>query len=100
MSASFLVRTFRSCGECWRHQRFDSETREQGAIARDIGIARGQQLLAVKNGVRAGQEAQRLQLIGHRFTAGRQAYECFWHHDAGYRDRAYEIERIHGCCAL
>ena len=60
------------------------------------GIARGQQLLAVENRVRAGEETQRLQLVAHLLAAGRQAHVCLRHHDARDGDRAHEVERIHG----
>src|ERR1700733_3452213 len=48
--------------------------RQQSAVARHVGVAGGQELLAVEDGVGAGEEAQRLQLIAHRLAAGRQAY--------------------------
>ena len=64
-------------GEPRRHQRFDAEARQQRAVARHIGIARGQQLLAVENGIRAGQETQRLQLVTHGFASGGEAQEDF-----------------------
>src|SRR6516165_7082832 len=46
----------------------EPEAREQLAIARHVGVAGGEQFLAVENGVRAREETQRLQLIAHRLA--------------------------------
>ena len=67
---------------------------EQRAIARDVRVAGGQQLLAVEDRIRAGEETQRLQLVAHDFASGRQAHRGLGHHDARDGDRAHEVERI------
>jgi len=46
-------------------ERIHAQLVEQRAIALRIGIAGRQQLLAVEDRIRAGEEAQRLNRIGH-----------------------------------
>src|ERR1700691_5321968 len=55
-------------------RRRKSETYEQSAVACHVGVAGGEQLLAVEDGVGAGEEAQRLQLVAHRLAPRRQTH--------------------------
>src|SRR5690349_12225884 len=43
----------------------DAELGEQRPVARRLGIARGEQLVAVEVGIGAGEEAERLDRLGH-----------------------------------
>ena len=71
-----------------RH-RPQAEAREQRLVALDVGVAGGQQLLAVEDRIGAGQEAQRLQLVAHLGAAGRQPH----HRRAASAMRATAIVR-------
>lgn len=50
--------------------RLDAETIQQVRVAYSLRVLCGQQHVADENRVRAGDEAQRLQLVGHVLTAG------------------------------
>src|SRR5262249_31018032 len=72
----------------------ESEAREQARVALDVGVAGGEQLLAVEDRVRAGEEAERLQLVAHRLAPGREPYVRARHEEARDGDGAHEIEGI------
>ena len=60
------------------------------------GIRRGQQPVAEEHRVGAGQEAERLRLVGQRQPAGAQPDERRRHQDARGGDRPHQLERILG----
>src|ERR1700730_4289007 len=85
--ARVVVRARRSCAASSRASaassarasrfmalRRQSQAREALPVARDLRVAGGEELLAVENGVGAGEEAQGLQLIAHALAPGGQAY--------------------------
>ena len=74
--------------------RGQSEALEQPPIGRGVGIARRQQLLAVEDRVRAGEEAQRLQLVAEIAAARGQPDVRPRHQDPRDGDAAHELERI------
>ena len=57
-------------------------------------IRRGQQLLAVEDRVRAGEEAERLHCVAHLGAPGGQAQVGLRHQQARSRDRAHQVERV------
>src|SRR5215472_17583882 len=75
--------------------RHEAELVHQSPVAVALGIGRGEELRAVEDRVGAGEEAQRLRLLAHVLAPGRQAHHRLRHGDAGDRDGAHEIDRIH-----
>ena len=75
-------------------RRAHTETIEQASIVFDVGIAGGQQFLAVENRVCTGEKRERLQLISHLFATRRQSDCGARHQDSRHRDSPNEIERI------
>ena len=63
-------------------------------------VRRGQQLRPVEDRVGAGEETQRLHLVGHVLAPGRQPHHRARHRDARDRDGAHEVERVEaGFCS-
>src|SRR4029077_12767677 len=77
-----------------RSERVNAELVEQGAIARGFGIAGGEELVAVEDRIRAGEEAQRLHCFGHVRAPGGEPHETRRHGDAGAGDGAHELAPI------
>ena len=75
------------------HRR-EAELREQRAVGLGFRVAGRQELVAVEDRVRAGEEAQRLHRIAELAAAGREPHHRLRHRDPRDRDRADELERI------
>ncbi len=72
----------------------EPQLREQRAVGVDVGVAGRQQLVAVEDRVRAGEEAQRLDGVAQLAPARRQPHHGLRHRDPRDGDRAHEIERV------
>src|SRR5690606_13960777 len=72
--------------------RLQPETLEKPLVVAGLRVVGGQEPLTVEDRVRAGHEAQCLQLVAHLLTPGRQAHDARRHRDAADRDGAYELE--------
>src|SRR5450755_2506721 len=70
-SASKL--TLSACASRFIDSCVQAQPCKQLPIALDVRIAGGEEFLAVENRVRAGEKAQRLQLVTHAAAAGREA---------------------------
>nr|GEU28319.1 conserved hypothetical protein [Tanacetum cinerariifolium] len=74
--------------------RFQAQLGQQFAVVVRFRVVGGEQLVAVKNRIGAGQEAHRLHRFAHLAPARRQAHARFRHGDAGDCNGAHEFERI------
>jgi hypothetical protein len=72
----------------------EPELVEERAIGVDVGVAGGEQALAVEDRVRAGEVAKRLHCIAELAAPRRKADHRARHHDPRHGDRAHELERI------
>src|SRR5438067_10969202 len=66
----------------------ESEPGEEPPVALDVGVVRGEEPLAVEDGVGPGEEEQRWQIIAHVVAAGREPDERTRHENV--RGRAGE----------
>src|SRR5882724_11030901 len=80
--------------------RVKPELFQQGAIARGFGIAGGEKLVAVKNRIRPGKEAQGLDGLGHLGASRGEPHGAARHGDARARYGAYELTPVELGCAL
>ncbi len=67
---------------------------KQRAVALCLGVAGGQQLVAVENRVGTGQKGKRLGGFAHLLAACREAHMALGHHDARHGNGADERQRV------
>ncbi len=77
-----------------------AEAGEQGAVGIDLRVAGDQQGVAVKNGIGAGQKAQRLNAVAQFAPPGGQPHPRRGHGDARRSHGAYELEGIEIWCVF
>src|SRR5512140_947123 len=69
----------------------EPERGEEGVVALDVGIAGGEELLAVEDRIGAREEAQRLGRFAHPRTPGGQTHHALRHEEACDGDGAHEL---------
>src|SRR5882762_7905483 len=87
--ATSLIGGFLDSDRC-----FQTEPREQGAIACRFRISRGQQLLAEEHRVGPGEKAQRLHRVRHALAPRREPHPRLRHGNARRGHRADELQCI------
>src|SRR5690606_37113976 len=73
---------------------FESEFFQECEIRLRLGIARGEEFVAVENGIGTREKAEGLELLAHLFASGREADFRLGKGDAGERDHADDLEGI------
>jgi len=73
---------------------------EEGAVGVGGGVGGGEEFVAVKDGVGAGEEAEGLAFAGEAGAAGGEADAGLGQREAGGGDEAHELEDVHGRLAV
>ena len=68
--------------------------RQHREVGLAVGVAGGEQTVAVEDRVGAGEEAEHLSLAAEGAAPGREAHHRAWHENARRRDHAHELEGI------